>query len=70
MAVFGEDHGGVTLKALNAEHGIIQLDNPIVHSRLETRLSSGCMTPIPLSVITGRSSVPQDLVEEVFRVEG
>ena len=63
--------GGVTLKALNAEHGIIQLDNPDraldVGDKIELWVHDADPT---ISLHRQIFGIRNGLVEEVFRVEG
>jgi D-serine deaminase-like pyridoxal phosphate-dependent protein len=63
--------GGVTLKALNAEHGIIQLDNPDrsleVGGKIELWVHDADPTISMHHQIFG---IRNGFVEEVFRVEG
>ena len=62
---------GVTLKALNAEHGIIQLDNPDrpleVGDKIELWVHDADPT---ISLHRQIFGIRNGLVEEVFRVEG
>ena len=63
--------GGVTLRALNAEHGIIQLDNPDrsleVGDKIELWVHDADST---ISLHRQIFGIRNGLVEEAFRVEG
>ncbi len=63
--------GGVTLKALNAEHGIIQLDSPTrpleVGDKIELWVHDADPT---ISLQRQIFGIRNETVEEVFKVEG
>jgi len=62
---------GVTLKALNAEHGIIQLDNPDRSLEVGNKIELWVHDADPtISLHRQIFGIRNGLVEEVFRVEG
>ena len=63
--------GGVTLKALNAEHGIIQLDNPDRSLEVGDKIELWVHDADPtISMHRQIFGIRNGFVEEVFRVEG
>jgi D-serine deaminase-like pyridoxal phosphate-dependent protein len=62
---------GVTLKALNAEHGIIQLDHPDRSLEVGDKIELWVHDADPtISLHRQIFGIRKDLVEEVFRIEG